>query len=46
MSAFNLELEKWIRSGKALEYFSSRDADSIKAIKTVYAELPALEQTE
>lgn len=46
MSSFNLELEKWIRSGKALEYFSSRDVNSIKAIKAVYAELPVLEKPE
>ena len=40
MTDFNLELEEWIKTGKALKYFSTRDKDSIHAIKAVYTELP------
>jgi hypothetical protein len=44
MTEFNLRLEEWIRSGRALEYFSDRDAKAIEPMKAVYAELPAPEQ--
>ncbi len=44
MTDFNLHLDDWIRSGKALKYFSDRDPAAVQAIKAVYAELPAPEQ--
>jgi hypothetical protein len=37
---FNLELDSWIRDGKALKYFRNKDAEAISALKNVYAELP------
>lgn len=40
MTNFNIELEEWIRDGRALKYFSERDSDSIPALKAVYASLP------
>lgn len=40
MTDFNLQLEDWIRSGKALTYFSDRDASAIGPLKAIYAELP------
>jgi KilA-N domain len=41
MTDFNLQLDNWIKSGKALEYFSARDAKAIEPMKAVYAELAA-----
>lgn len=40
MTDFNIQLEAWIRDGRALKYFSKRDQKSIKPLKEVYAELP------
>jgi hypothetical protein len=39
MTEFNLQLDNWIKSGKALEYFSSRDVAAIGPIKVVCAEI-------
>lgn len=44
MTEFNLQLDNWIKSGKALEYFSDRDANAIEPVKAVYAELAEPEQ--
>jgi KilA-N domain len=41
MTEFNLQLDNWIKSGKALEYFSARDPKAIEPMKAVYAELAA-----
>jgi hypothetical protein len=40
MTDFNNHLEDWIRSGKAMEYFSKKDSNAIEPLKAVYAELP------
>jgi len=39
MTAFNMQLEDWIRNGKALKYFSDRDKTAIEPLKQIYAEL-------
>lgn len=41
MTNFNIELEEWIKDGRALKYFSDRDTNSIPALKAVYAALPS-----
>ena len=41
MTEFNLQLDDWIKNGKALKYFSERYQESIAPLKEVYAELPA-----
>jgi hypothetical protein len=41
MTPFNLQLDDWIREGKALKYFSDRDQKSIGPLKEVFAELPS-----
>lgn len=38
MTKFNLELEEWLISGKALKYFSERDKESIAPLKELYIE--------
>jgi KilA-N domain len=43
MTEFNLQLDEWIRSGKAMKYFSERDKNSIEPLKLVCAEIAALE---
>lgn len=40
MTSFNIELENWVRDGKALKYFSERDQAAIEPLKAVFAELP------
>ena len=40
MTAFNLELNRWIADGSALRYFVSRDKSSILPLKSILAELP------
>jgi hypothetical protein len=40
MTDFNKQLNNWITSGKALEYFKKKDKNSIIPLKEVYAELP------
>ena len=37
---FNLELENWIRDGRALKYFKERDGDAILPIQDITAALP------
>jgi len=44
MTEFNLRLDDWITSGRALEYFSDRDPKAIEPMRAVYAELTAPEQ--
>lgn len=44
MTSFNLELEEWIKDGRALKYFSERDKNSLPALKAVYAALPVPNQ--
>jgi len=44
MTDFNLQLEEWIRDGRALKYFGDRDKSSIPALKQMFAELPAPEK--
>lgn len=39
MTQFNIELEAWIKDGRATKYFSDRDQNSIPALKAVYSEL-------
>lgn len=39
MTAFNQQLNNWITSGKALNYFKKKDGNSIMPLKEVYAEL-------
>ncbi|WP_341702038.1 KilA-N domain-containing protein [Ferrovibrio sp.] len=39
MTEFNEQLDNWIKSGRALQYFKDRDAKAIEPIKQVYAEL-------
>lgn len=39
MTEFNLRLDEWIKSGKALQYFSQRDPNSVKSIEAVYKDL-------
>ena len=41
MTEFNLQLEDWIKDGRALKYFGDRDNASIAPLKQLYAELPA-----
>ena len=41
MTSFNIELEEWIKDGRALKYFSERDKSSLPALKAIYAELPS-----
>lgn len=43
MTSFNIELEAWIKDGRALKYFSERDTNSLPALKAVYADLPPAE---
>lgn len=45
MTAFNLQLEDWIRNGRALEYFRERDSNAIEPLKQIFSELPAPERT-
>ena len=40
MTDFNLELENWIRDGRALKYFRERDGDAILPIQDITAALP------
>ena len=40
MTAFNLELENWIRDGRALKYFKERDKKAISPIQKVITALP------
>lgn len=46
MTEFNLKLDEWITSGKALKYFKDRDPDSVKPMQLVYADIKALESTK
>jgi hypothetical protein len=46
MTEFNIELETWIKDGRAMKYFSERDQNSIPALKAVYAKLPNVEQKQ
>lgn len=39
MTEFNEQLDHWIKSGKALQYFKDRDQKAIEPMKQVYAEL-------
>lgn len=41
MTEFNLQIDTWIRNGKALKYFGDRDTAAIAPLKEVFAELPA-----
>jgi hypothetical protein len=41
LTEFNVQIEEWIQSGKALKYFGDRDEKAIKPLKAVYAELEA-----
>lgn len=41
MTEFNLQLDNWIKSGKALEYFGDRDINAIAPLREIYAELMA-----
>ena len=41
MTDFNLQLDGWITSGKALAYFADRDKNAIEPMKAIYAELKA-----
>ena len=40
MADFNLELENWIRDGRAFKYFRERDGDAILPIQEITAALP------
>ncbi len=40
MTEFNLQLEDWIRNGRSLEYFRTRDQNAIEPLRKVFAELP------
>ena len=40
MTDFNLELENWIRDGRAFKYFGERDGDAILPIQEITAPLP------
>ena len=37
MTEFNLQLDLWISSGRALEYFKKRDPNAISPLKEIYA---------
>lgn len=39
MTEFNIQLDNWIRGGRALEYFESRDPMAIEPLKQVWIEL-------
>lgn len=39
MTAFNIQLDNWIRSGAALKYFSERDEQAIEPMKSICARL-------
>jgi hypothetical protein len=43
ITEFNLQLEDWIQSGKAMKYFAERDPNAIEPLKAVYAELAGTE---
>jgi hypothetical protein len=43
MTEFNQQLDTWIRSGRALEYFEARDPKAIEPMKAICAELAAPE---
>ena len=40
MKDFNLELENWIRDGRALKYFRACDGDATQPIQEITAALP------
>lgn len=40
MTAFNLEMNNWIRNGKALKYFKDRDPSSELALSSIILQLP------
>lgn len=44
MTEFNLQLDDWIRNGKALEYFSKKDQKAIAPLKEAFSELPPLKK--
>lgn len=44
MTEFNQQLDQWIKSGMALQYFKDRDQNAIEPIKQVYIELIGLEK--
>ena len=44
MTEFNLQLDDWIRNGKALEFFSKKDQKAIAPLKEAFAELPPLKK--
>jgi hypothetical protein len=46
MTEFNLQLDNWIISGKALTYFSTRDTNAIVPLKAVCEEIKSLEATK
>ena len=41
MTAFNLQLDNWLRGGRARDYFGERDADAIMPLDRVLSALPA-----
>lgn len=42
MTPFNLEMNRWIRDGRALAYFRSKDPTSVPALQAVVLELPPM----
>ena len=44
MTSFNIELENWIRDGRALTYFRARDVTSILPVQEIVKALPAPER--
>ena len=40
LTQFNVEMEKWLRDGKALTYFSARDRTAIEPLQRASALLP------
>lgn len=41
MTDFNLQLEAWIRDGRAFKYFGDRDQLSIEPMKRLFSQLPS-----
>lgn len=46
MTSFNLQLDQWITSGKAMKYFSERDQNSIEPLRLVSEEKKLLESQQ
>ena len=46
LTEFNLELEAWLRDGRARRYFAQRDQDAIPALEQVLLQLPSPKPTK